>query len=95
MWHMGDGWGWWIASGWLWMLALWALVFWAVVTLAGRHGAPPRRDQLPPEAGPLEILERRYASGELTDEQFEAMRQRLLGRTSTPDDGSHQGAAPA
>lgn len=76
MWHMGDGWGWWMVFGWLWMVAFWALITWAVVSLT-RHSTDHRFERSATELTPLEILEQRYARGELTDEQFEAMRRRL------------------
>ena len=47
-----------------WVLAI-ALVVWAVASL--RPGQRPST----PEDTPLEILKRRYASGEITQEQFE------------------------
>lgn len=77
MWDMGDGWGWWMASGWLWMVGFWALIGWGIWALTrprvDRPPDPPRG--LEPSA--LEQLERRYAAGELNDEQFEQMRRRL------------------
>ena len=33
-----------------------------------------------PDDDPLEVLRRRYAAGELTDEEFDAMRRNLQGR---------------
>jgi len=77
MWHMHDGWGWWMVFGWLWMIVLWGLIIWAVYAVITRiehrsPGQPPRGE---PTA--LEILEQRYARGEITTEQFEEMRQRL------------------
>lgn len=71
MWHWGDGWGWWMVVGWLWMIGFWALIIWAVVTLSRRGGEPPRPPE--PTGGPsaIEILRRRYATGELSDEEFE------------------------
>lgn len=75
MWHMGDGWGWWMVFGWLWMVAFWGLIIWAVYAItrprepgtgAGARGATA-----------MEILERRYASGEINDQEFEE-RRRLI-----------------
>ncbi len=48
----------------LWVLAI-ALVVWAVASLRPGQPAPPPADT------PEEILKRRYASGEITQEQFE------------------------
>ena len=47
-----------------WVLAI-ALVVWAVASLR------PGQRQSAPEDTPLEILKRRYASGEITQDQFE------------------------
>jgi uncharacterized membrane protein len=78
MWPMHDGWGWGWGTAWSWigLLAIAALFIWTVVRLATRE--PNRRDEpqpLQPDA--LTLLKLRYARGELSDEQFEAMRGRL------------------
>lgn len=76
MWHMGEGWGWWMVFGWVWMAVFWALVIWVVYALVQRVGAgDEKRRSAEPDAP--EILERRYARGELTAQEFEEMRQRL------------------
>lgn len=84
MWHMGDGWGWWMVFGTVFMIAFWLIVVWAIGTLAQRppHEAPPPTRTEEPTA--LQILERRYASGELTDDEFEQKRQRLTGPLQGP-----------
>ncbi len=82
-WGMGDPpWGWhmwwgaWGVGMMLFMLLFWALIIVGVVALFrwafGRSGPSGR-----PERGgrALEILKERYAKGELTREQFEAMRR--------------------
>lgn len=77
MWHMGDGWGWWMLFGWLWMIGLIAVVAWAIASFARpetNREQGRRPDRLP---SPLEILERRYASGEIGDDEFERMRRQL------------------
>jgi hypothetical protein len=38
MWHMGDGWGWWMVMGWLWMGLFWGLIIWGVYTVVTRLG---------------------------------------------------------
>jgi putative membrane protein len=76
MWDMGHGWGWWMGFGWMWMIGFWALIIWAVFTLTKRGSAD--KDRVAEDQGTaLEIVERRYARGELNDEQYEAMRARL------------------
>jgi putative membrane protein len=73
---MGDGWGWWMGFGSIWMVGFWAVIIWAVFTLRARWSGEHERVSKD-EATPLEIIERRYARGELSDEQYEAMRRRL------------------
>ena len=74
-WHMGDGWGWWMMFGWLWMLGFLGLIIWAAVYVARRLSVPavPSRGK----SSALEILEERYARGELTDEEFDQRRRRI------------------
>ncbi|WP_405064893.1 SHOCT domain-containing protein [Kribbella sp. NBC_01510] len=67
----GDGVGWILL-----VVTLWALVaggaFWAGVRLI--HQSRPRPTSLP---SPLDILERRFAAGEITREDFDEARARL------------------
>lgn len=82
MWHMGDGWGWWMAMGSMWMVVFWGLVLYGIYALTTRRGAGTAEPApAAPSAG--ELLARRYASGELTDAQFEAMRARLTDTSTT------------
>ena len=68
--------GWWTGFGSLWMVGFWAIIIWAVLTLKARWSGD--QDRVGANAGTaLEIAERRYARGELSDEQYEAMRARL------------------
>lgn len=74
---MGDwgwGYGWMGGFGWFWMVLVWvgtlALVTWGVGRLFGSPQAP--RSQTP-----LEILKGRFASGELSEEEYERARQTL------------------
>lgn len=71
MWHMGDGMGWWMLLGSVWFVLFWGLVIWAVLRVTGRfsgvHGEPSA----------LEIVRKRYASGEITREEFEQRRRDL------------------
>ncbi len=86
MWPYGHDWGW----GWGWAMVISMVVFWALLIAAfvyavsalGRTG---RGWGGPPESA-REILDRRYARGELTREQYEQMRQDLLrhGNGSAP-----------
>lgn len=73
MWGAHDGMGWWMLFGMIWMVifsgaAIW-LIAWGVTQLSGRD----RHDR----EGALDIARRRYASGEITREQFEQLRRDL------------------
>ena len=75
MWGASEGMGWWMLFG----SVFWVLVVGIVVWLFSRAfdgggGAPAR-----PERGqdPLDIARRRYAAGELSDEDFRRIRDNL------------------
>ena len=78
MWHMGDGWGWWMVTGWIWMAVFWGLVIYGIYALTTHRNADSSVNAST-EPNAMEILARRFASGELSDEQFEAMRLHLAG----------------
>jgi putative membrane protein len=72
MYHMSDWWG--PGFGWIFMVLFWVLVTLGIVALAKwlsstRGGGSTRR--------PLDILQERYARGEITREQYEQMRRDL------------------
>ncbi|UQA97381.1 SHOCT domain-containing protein [Streptomyces halobius] len=89
----------WNGGGWVWMafmpllwIALIGLVVWAVVRLtqrpAGRDDAPGRDDTQgrgrPPRETPEEILDRRYASGEIDTDTYTEARERLAQHRPRP-----------
>ena len=79
MMHWNLGWGEMMIGG-LGMLALWALivglVFWGIGSFAGGgRSSSPRVSGARPT--PLEILQGRYASGEVGREEYEAIRHDL------------------
>lgn len=81
MWHMWDGsWPGWLFMGLL-MLVFWggviALVVWAIRSPAGRG-----MHHEPPASRAMEILEERYARGEITREELEERRSVLRGKGS-------------
>ena len=94
MWGMGDGWGWGMGFGWIVMIALAILLGWVLITATRRGPAEPteRERRSFPEPSALEILERRYASGELSDDEFERMRQRLERLPNRSGDSGQTGA---
>lgn len=82
----GGGWAWWMAFMPLLWIALIALMVWAVVRLThrtaprdgGTHGGPPPRET------PEEILDRRFASGEIDAETYAEARKRLAAHRPGP-----------
>lgn len=76
MWgYFGGPWSW---LGPISMIIFWVLVVGGVALLL-RSWWTPSRSQEPDQA--LSILERRYASGEVSREEYQAMRQDLTGRS--------------
>jgi putative membrane protein len=77
MWGVYDGMGWWMLFGGILMLLFWGaiifLVVWGIRSLTGRGQTPPEVED------PLKIAQLRYARGEITGEQFEAIRATLAG----------------
>lgn len=71
-----DGYGW-MGPGWIFMILFWALVIAGVVALVRwigtrNNGGGNRRGKTP-----LEILQERYARGEIEREEFEQKRRDL------------------
>ncbi len=69
------GWGFGTGFGFFFMLLFWGIVAWLFFTLvntaqSGRNGDSPRDS-------PLDILKKRYASGEITKKQYEDMKKEL------------------
>lgn len=75
----GWGWGWMVVMPVLW-IALTAMVVWAVVKVAQRPAnpasGPPRRET------PQEILDRRFASGEIDADAYVQAKAHLTGQDS-------------
>lgn len=79
MWHdSGWGWGAWIATG-IVMLVVWSLVAWVAVKVA-RHGGGVQTSATPDADGALEILERRFANGDINEDEFRMRRDLLRTR---------------
>ncbi len=85
MWHMGDGWGWWMAFGWLGMVLVMALVVWAVYALVQRSSAGDGEAGHAQTPSALALLDRRYARGDISATEFEEMRTRLQSQTGVAD----------
>jgi putative membrane protein len=84
MWHgwdMGFGWGGWLIGG-LVMLLFWggviALAFFAIRALMRSGGGPAERESQPRSGeSALDILQKRYARGEITQEEYLEMKRDL------------------
>ena len=61
------------------VIAFWAALIVGVVLLVRMFSARQEGPPTPAPASPLEILQRRYAAGEVTREQFQQMQQDLDG----------------
>lgn len=77
-------------GGWWWLpfvvnVVFWGLLFgliaWALLAL-GRSARPPGAATSPPSPSALEILQQRFARGEIDAATYDAMRQHLLGASS-------------
>ncbi len=77
MWNYDNSWSWHFGLGWLFMIVFWAALLLAVVALVKWLLTPTR--SLPGNRTPSarEILDQRYARGDLTREQYEQMRHDL------------------
>ena len=72
------------AGGWLLMIVFWgvlvAVIVWAIATVVASRtddAREPRRSTEAPLEQPLEILDRRVASGEIDVETYEELRSKL------------------
>ena len=81
-WGMHDGSGWWVVGAAVMMLFMGAMMWMMMRGMGG--GARP--DSSPPESvtreTPMETLERRFAEGELTIEDYRARREALVDGTA-------------
>lgn len=75
---MGWNMGWGMGVGWIMMIAFWGLVIFGIVALVkwtSGQGQPGNR----PTESSVEILRKRYARGEITEEDFRRMKDNLKG----------------
>jgi putative membrane protein len=78
--HGMIGWnmGWGMGLGWIVMIAFWVLVVFGIVALVrwlSGQGQPNNR----PSESAIEILQGRYARGEITEKDFRMMKNNLRG----------------
>ncbi len=78
---MGDMGGWWgMGFGWISMILFWGLVILAIAALAKWLMQQPSSGGSPRDKTPLQILQERYARGEIDREEYEQKRQDLMSR---------------
>jgi len=81
MWGYGFGWGWLMMSfGSILWIALLAVLVWALIRWLERKSSaavPPSTGTTPSGPSALEILQQRYARGEIDTATYEQMRERL------------------
>lgn len=65
-----HGWGG-IWFGWIFWLVILGLVIWAIVVIVNARQQPGNRGQLSDKEEALDILKKRYAKGEISQEKFE------------------------
>lgn len=82
-WYRGDGYGWMDGGGMLVMGLIWILIFglgiWLVTRVIGKNGSSSVQET------PRQILDRRYASGEIDAAAYAQARKLIEGKT--PDIG--------
>ena len=61
------------------MVLFWALIILGIVVLVKRVGGPPASSGTPPSKSALDILNERYARGEIEKQEFEE-KKRDLGK---------------
>lgn len=74
MFHDGWMWGW----HWLWWL-FWIAIVVVAIYLLTRALSSTRRDDVGGRESALDVLEKRYARGEISSEEYEERRSRLKG----------------
>lgn len=76
MWHhMNNGWG--MGLGWIFMVLVWGLIIVGIVALVKWLMTQTSVGQRPPNKTAMEILQGRYARGEINREEYEQKRRDL------------------
>ena len=79
-WHgmmWGGGWGWMMFFGPLMMILFWGTIILLIVLATRRWGGPSRDFHPSPQRTALEILQERFARGEINKEEYEEKRRLL------------------
>lgn len=74
--HWGDGYGW-MGGGWIFMAFFWILIIIGIVTGVRWLSAGASRGESAQRRTPLEILDERYARGEIERDEYEQKRRDL------------------
>lgn len=72
------GWGGWMAMA-IGMVAFWGLVIFAVVAIFRRDGNGIPSNQQPSERNPQQLLDERFARGEIETDEYHARQEALRG----------------
>ena len=75
----GFGWGWGMGFGMIGMVLFWGLIILGIVVLVKRVGGSPASSGTPAAKSALDILNERYARGEIEKPEFEE-KKRSLGK---------------
>lgn len=70
MWGEHEGMGWWMLFGSVWFVVFWGFIVWFFARIFRRSGSRETWEE-----SALEILKRRYARGEISKEEYEAMQR--------------------
>ncbi|MFC1919851.1 SHOCT domain-containing protein [Chloroflexota bacterium] len=77
MWHFGDGMGWWMVFGWIWMFLFWGgvitLVMWGIKKITDRDGSQLSLIRIEP----LDFAKERYARGEISHDELDQIKRDL------------------
>jgi putative membrane protein len=85
MWHTYDvGWGWWLVMA-VEMVAFWGVVIYVIVRLTRGTSSVTQRHLEPAERAdaPLVVLKRRLAAGEISVEDYDALRAVIVESRSS------------
>lgn len=89
MWWYDGGGMWW--GGWILMLVFWLVVIGAIVLLIRTltRPGPPRREEpgAPARPSPTDILDERFARGEIDEREYRSRRAVLTGAPSSGPPG--------
>ena len=61
--------------GWIFLIIIIGVIIWAVVTMSNRNQSSGRTT--PADESAEDVLKKRYARGEITEEEYEEMKQNL------------------